>query len=171
MCTFIFSPCKIQVKLCLFMAVSAFPVYLCCSSSAANIEGNDTVWSRTWIAHWFLGAWLNYPFTLIWSFAGCASYGTFNVSCACVLITHRVGIYNCVRQNARATKSQDVIWSILLNISFCFMAPACSFCQCEPDESKKQVICSFGHKQSLWKQRIKKNSFFCAFTCDTGESE
>lgn len=113
-------------------------LFICAaSSSASNIEGNDTVWSRTWIAHWFLGAWLNYPFTLIWSFAGCASYGTFNVSCACVLITHRGGIYNCVRQNARATKSEDVIWSILLNISFCFMALVCAFCQREPDESKK----------------------------------
>ncbi len=25
-------------------------------SSASNIERNDTLWSRTWIAHWFLGA-------------------------------------------------------------------------------------------------------------------
>lgn len=150
-------------------------LFICAaSSSASNIEGNDTVWSRTWIAHWFLGAWLNYPFTLIWSFAGCASYGTFNVSCACVLITHRGGIYNHVRQNARATKSEDVIWSILLNISFCFMALACAFCQREPDESKKQVICSFGHGQSFWKLRIKKkwnNCYFCARTCDTGESQ
>lgn len=26
------------------------------TSSASNIERNDTLWSRTWIAHWFLGA-------------------------------------------------------------------------------------------------------------------
>lgn len=37
---------------------------------------------------------LNYPFQLIFSFAGCASYGSFNVSSVCVLITHRKRIYN-----------------------------------------------------------------------------
>lgn len=37
---------------------------------------------------------LNYPFQLIFSFAGCASYGSFNVSSVCVLITHCNRIYN-----------------------------------------------------------------------------
>lgn len=37
---------------------------------------------------------LNYPFQLIFSFAGCASYGSFNVSSVCVLITHCIRIYN-----------------------------------------------------------------------------
>ena len=39
---------------------------------------------------------LNYPFQLIFSFAGCASYGSFNVSSVCVLITHCKRIYNIV---------------------------------------------------------------------------
>ena len=35
---------------CEYMSVYVQP------SSASNIERNDTLWSRTWIAHWFLGA-------------------------------------------------------------------------------------------------------------------
>lgn len=37
---------------------------------------------------------LNYPFPLIFSSAGCARYGSFNVSSVCVLITRRNRIYN-----------------------------------------------------------------------------
>lgn len=41
---------------------------------------------------------LNYPFQLIFSFAGCASYGSFNVSSVCVLITRCKRIYNSPRK-------------------------------------------------------------------------
>ena len=37
---------------------------------------------------------LNYPFQLIFSFPACASYGSFNASSVCILITHGNRIYN-----------------------------------------------------------------------------
>lgn len=60
-CTFYFLPVYCVSKICLHVSCVFVPNVLLCvctfsSSSASNIERNDTLWSRTWIAHWFLRA-------------------------------------------------------------------------------------------------------------------
>lgn len=58
---------------------------------------------------------LNYPFQLIFSFAGCASYGSFNVSSVCVLIAplQRPG-------SQQAVENKKHIQQGLLPFSFLF---------------------------------------------------
>lgn len=59
-CMFYFHPIYRVSKICLQVScIFVLNVTLCVyiqPSSASNIERNDTLWSRTWIAHWFLGA-------------------------------------------------------------------------------------------------------------------
>lgn len=46
MCLWVSCTFTLNVSICVYVQ----------PSSASNIERNDTLWSRTWIAHWFLGA-------------------------------------------------------------------------------------------------------------------
>lgn len=57
---------------------------------------------------------LNYPFQLIFSFAGCASYGSFNVSSVCVLITHCKRIYNSLLKMQPCANEGQGLYPILL---------------------------------------------------------
>lgn len=59
---------------------------------------------------------LNYPFTLIFSFAGCASYGSFNVSSVCVLITYCNRVYNGT--NKMHAQQNNVVFVCLLTFKF-----------------------------------------------------